>query len=106
MMSFLMISLEMINSSFFSFSYNILVMYMEKIYLKDYNPTAGILINLDSEKMDGALNIPYERLLINHKEILDKSKKYYIYCKGGIRSKKAVNILEFYGYNVVLVYKE
>lgn len=79
---------------------------MKKILLKNFNYNDGTLINLDKEKMDGALSIPYERLLINHKEILDKNKKYYIYCKGGIKSKKVVNILEFYGYDVTLVYSE
>ncbi len=50
-----------------------------------------------------SIHIPFEHLLVNYKELLDKNKKYYIYCTGGIKSKKVVNILSFYGYDVTLV---
>ena len=60
----------------------------------------------DSNVVDDSINIPYERLLINHKELLDKNNKYFIYCNGGVKSRKAVNILDFYGYDVTLVYKD
>ncbi|MGN1371162.1 MAG: rhodanese-like domain-containing protein [Candidatus Coprovivens sp.] len=82
---------------------------MKKILLKDYNSNMGIFIDInynDSKVVDNSIHIVYEDLLINHKELLDKNKKYYIYCNGGIKSKKAVNILDFYGYDVTLVYKE
>lgn len=82
---------------------------MKKILLKDYNSHMGVFINInynDKNIVNGSIHIPYENLLINHKELLDKSKKYFIYCNGGVKSKKAVNILEFYGYDVTLVYKE
>lgn len=82
---------------------------MKKILLKDYKSNMGIFIdvnNSDSKIVSGSIHIPYEKLLINHSELLDKSKKYYIYCNGGIKSKKAVNILEFYGYDVTLIVKE
>lgn len=80
---------------------------MKKILLKDCDSN-GIFINLDNKSLsiNNEMNVSYEDLLINYKEILDKNKKYYIYCKGGIKSKKAVNILDFYGYDVSLVYKE
>ena len=82
---------------------------MKKILLKDYKEEMGEFIDVnynDSQVQDHAIHIPYERLLINHKELLDKNKKYFIYCNGGIKSRKAVNILEFYGYDVTLVYHE
>lgn len=82
---------------------------MRKILLKDYNSNMGIFIDInynDSKVVDNSIHIVYEDLLINHKELLDKNKKYYIYCNGGIKSKKVVNILDFYGYDVTLVYKE
>lgn len=82
---------------------------MKKILLKDYNSNMGIFIDInynDSKVVDNSIHIVYEDLLINHKELLDKNKKYYIYCNGGIKSKKVVNILDFYGYDVTLVYKE
>ena len=82
---------------------------MKKILLKDYKSNMGIFINLgntDTLVVDNSVHYKYEDLLINHKEILDKGKKYYIYCNGGVKSRKAVNILEFYGYDVTLVYKD
>lgn len=82
---------------------------MKKILLKDYKDNMGIFIDINYENsnvVSNSINIPYERLLINHKELLDKNKKYYIYCNGGIKARKAVNILDFYGYDVTLVYKE
>lgn len=82
---------------------------MKKILLKDYKDTMGVFIDINytnSNVVSSSINIPYERLLINHKELLDKGKKYYIYCNGGVKSRKAVNILDFYGYDVTLVYKE
>lgn len=82
---------------------------MKKILLKDYKESMGIFIDINytnSNVVSNSINIPYETLLINHKELLDKDKKYYIYCNGGVRSRKAVNILDFYGYDVTLVYKE
>lgn len=80
---------------------------MKKILLSDYDYSRGIFIDLSNSKVVGSsMDVSYEELLINHSELLDKSKKYYIYCKGGIKSRKAVNILEFYGYDVTLVYVE
>lgn len=80
---------------------------MKRILLSDYDYSKGIFIDLSNSKVVGSsIDVSYEDLLINHSELLDKSKKYYIYCKGGIKSRKAVNILEFYGYDVTLVYVE
>lgn len=56
----------------------------------------GELINLDNY-------VPYEKLLYNPSLYLDKNKKYYFYCKKGIKSKKVVSILEIYGYDVTRV---
>ena len=71
---------------------------MKKILLKDYKKNMGVFIdvnNNDSKVVEGSIHIPYEKLLVNHKELLDKNKKYFIYCNGGIKAKKATNILEF-----------
>lgn len=77
---------------------------MKKIYFKDYDESMGIFIDLSSTNVIGSsMDVSYEDLLLNHSELLDKSKKYFIYCKGGIKSKKVVNILDFYGYDVTLV---
>lgn len=69
----------------------------------------GTLIDLEDSitynegHLEGAINIPYEKLLINHKEYLNKTGRYYLYCKKGFKSRKAVSILEFYGYDVTQV---
>ena len=82
---------------------------MKRIDLKNYDPNMGLLIDVsDAETyqkkmVPGSVNIPYERLLLNYEEILDKNKKYYIMCSKGIHSRKAVSILEFYGYDVTQV---
>ena len=80
---------------------------MKKILLSEYKPSMGIFIEVNdsyNNVVKGSIHIPYENLLVNYKEFLDKNKKYFIYCKGGIKSKKVVNILSFYGYDVTLVY--
>lgn len=69
----------------------------------------GTLIDLEdvitySEgHIEGAINIPYEKLLTNYKDYLNKTSKYYLYCKKGFKSRKAVSILEYYGYDVTQV---
>ena len=68
----------------------------------------GIFIEVNNNNnhiLKNSIHIPYDNLLLNYKELLDKNKRYFIYCNGGIKSKKAVNILSFYGYDVTLVYK-
>ena len=85
---------------------------MKKIKLSEYNESMGLLIDVEDQYtfskygINGSINIPYQRLIYHYKEELDKNKPYYIICNGGVKSKKIVNILEFYGYNVTQVYKE
>ena len=82
---------------------------MKKILLKDYQNYMGEFIDINnnpSNIVSNSKHIPYETLLINHKELLDKNKKYFLYCNGGVKSKKATNILEFYGYDVTYVSKD
>ena len=82
---------------------------MKRININNYNKNMGILIDLSDpvtfqeKKIPGSINIPYQKLLLNYKELLDKNKKYYLTCSKGIHSQKAVSILEFYGYDVTQV---
>lgn len=55
----------------------------------------------NNKHIEGALNIPLEKLLMHFNKYLDKNKKYYIYCQMGIQSKKLCRILQNNGYNVV-----
>lgn len=84
---------------------------MKRIDLNTYNPSMGTLIDVTDEitykknPYPGSVNIPYQKLLLNYKELLNKNKKYYIMCLKGIHSRKVVSILEFYGYDVTQVMK-
>ena len=70
----------------------------------EYND--GVIIDLEdvitysNNHLQNSINIPYDKLMFNYKEYLDKNKKYYLYCSKGRKSKKATEILKFYGYNV------
>ena len=70
----------------------------------EYND--GVIIDLEdvitysNNHLPNSINIPYDMLMFNYKEYLDKNKKYYLYCSKGRKSKKATEILKFYGYNV------
>lgn len=70
----------------------------------EYND--GVIIDLEdvitysNNHLPNSINIPYDKLMSNYKEYLDKNKKYYLYCSKGRKSKKATEILKFYGYNV------
>ena len=82
---------------------------MKRIDLATYNQSMGTLIDISDpitfqkKMVPGSINIPYQKLLLHYKELLDKSKKYYIMCMKGIHSRKIVSILEFYGYDVTQV---
>ena len=48
-----------------------------------------------------AINIPFEKLMVNPGQYLEQTKKYFIYCRSGITSLKACNMLSNRGYKVV-----
>lgn len=80
---------------------------MKFISIKEYDRSKGVFINISSEEkmVPESIHISYDDLVINHKEYLDKNKTYYLYCNGGVKSRKAYNILKFKGYDVVVVLK-
>lgn len=86
---------------------------MKRMNIKDYKSYMGTLIDIENPieykeyHHQDSINIPYERLMLNYKTLLDKNKSYYIVCSKGTKSRKAVSILEFYGYDVTqMSYKE
>ncbi len=100
------IILDFYHKSFFLISYNKVVMYMKRININKYHKSMGLLIDIQ-HPLDYAeyhhpdsVNIPYDKLMLNYKTLLDKSKPYFITCKLGTKSRKAVSILEYYGYDV------
>ena len=58
--------------------------------------------SFNNNHIEGAINIPYEKL-IKEPKILDKNKKYYIYCQKGITSLKIVKYLNSIGYNTISI---
>lgn len=59
--------------------------------------------NYNRNHIPGALNIPWETLLVHPDKYLSKRETYYIYCQKGIRTKQVCNILANNGYRVVHV---
>ena len=84
---------------------------MKKIMFSEYNPSMGILIDvqhpLDYEEnpTPNSKNMYADKLLMNYKTVLDKNKKYYIICNKGTLSRKVVAMLEYLGYDVTQVIK-
>lgn len=84
---------------------------MKRIMYSEYNPSMGILIDvqhpLDYQK-DPTLyskNVYADKLLMNYKTLLDRNKKYYIVCSKGTLSRRVVAMLEYLGYDVTQVLK-
>lgn len=50
--------------------------------------------------IQGSVNIPYSELLNNYRKYLNKNDSYYLYCKSGKLSKRAVMVLSSLGYKV------
>ena len=79
---------------------------MKRLNINDYHKSLGTLIDLqnpvdyDYYHHPDSINIPYEKLMLNYRTLLDKNKSYYIICNKGTKSRKAVIILEYYGYDV------
>lgn len=82
---------------------------MKTINEFEYRPEMGILIDVKdplSYKENHnpySINIYYDKLVMNHKSLLSKNQKYFIICDKGRKSKQAVRILSFYGYDVTYV---
>ena len=79
---------------------------MKRLTINDFNKNMGTLIDIQhpldfkNKHHPDSINIPYDTLMLNYKTLLDKNKPYFIICNKGTKSRKAVSILEFYGYNV------
>ena len=70
---------------------------VDKINLIDIRSTQ----NYNNNHIGNAINIPFEKLIISPSKYLNPMKKYFIYCRCGITSKKACQILSNIGYRVV-----
>lgn len=89
-----------------------MVIEMKRISIRDYHESMGTLIDLsdpityEKRKRPGSTNLTYDKLMLHYNEYLKKGVPYYIMCTKGIHSKRAVAILEYYGYDVTQVYLE
>lgn len=54
----------------------------------------------NQEHINGSINIPYNELINNYRQYLNKSESYYLYCKSGKLSRRAVMVLSSLGYSV------
>lgn len=57
--------------------------------------------NYQLNHVPGSINIPYDELMNNYRNYLNKNETYYIYCKSGKLSKRVVMVLSYLGYSVV-----
>ena len=69
---------------------------MKRIKKENYK-NEGIFINLDVNY------IPYLKIIYETEKYLDKKKKYFFYCKNGVKSKEVVMALTVKGYDVTQV---
>ena len=82
---------------------------MKKIMISDYNPSMGILIDVqhpeDYKKnpTPNSKNMYADKLLLNYKTVLDKNQKYFIVCIKGTLSIRVVAMREYLGYDVTQV---
>lgn len=82
---------------------------MKMIKEEDFMPHMGVLIDVrdpvsfKEHHNIYSKNIYYDTLLMNHKTLLNKNTKYFLICDKGHKSKQAVRILAFYGYDVTFV---
>ncbi len=61
------------------------------------------VLNYNNGHIPLAKNISYNSLLANPSNYLNKSEKYYIYCKKGITSMGLCRLLTNWGYQVYSV---
>lgn len=76
------------------------------IFYKDLRPNYNVIdirdrIDYEKDHYVNAINIPYIFLLNNPSKYLIKGITYYIYCYKGNMSKKASELLNALGYNIV-----
>ena len=82
---------------------------MKRISFKDFNPSMGILIDVQHpvdyklNPTPGAINIYADKLLMDSKQYLTYNKKYYIICHKGFLSRRVTSMLEYLGYDVTQV---
>lgn len=78
-----------------------------KDLLKNINANIIDIRSIESynnNHIPNAINIPFEKLIIEPNKYLNRMNNYYLYCRSGITSKKACEILLKQGYLVTNIY--
>ncbi len=57
----------------------------------------------NNNHIPGAINVPYEKLIVRPDAYLNFKQNYYLYCQKGVSSKKVVSILNRMGYHTIHV---
>ena len=55
----------------------------------------------NNNHIPNSINIPFEKLIVEPNKYLNRNEIYYLYCRCGVTSMKACEILRRMGYNVV-----
>lgn len=55
----------------------------------------------NNNHIPGAINIPFEKLIVNPEKYLNKDQKYFIYCQRDITSPRTCRILINKGYKAI-----
>ena len=79
---------------------------LESISVAELNNKINIIDIRSVEKynnnhIEGAINIPFDKLLMNPNKYLKKNETYYIYCQRGIQSRKMCLMLKNMGYKAI-----
>ncbi len=58
-------------------------------------------VEFQSSHLEGAENVDYQHNFKAEIQTMDKEKKYLLYCKSGIRSANAMQVMRHFGFNEV-----
>lgn len=61
--------------------------------------------DFESGHFNGAINMSYDFILENYRNLFNKNDIYYFYCYSGKLSKRIVMILSSLGYNAIMLVK-
>ena len=75
------------------------------ISIKDLKDKSNIIDirsiqSYNNNHIPNAINIPFEKLIIEPEKYLKRNIMYYLYCRSGLTSMKACEILFRRGFNV------
>lgn len=80
------------------------------ISVSDFNKLSNVNVidirsveKYNNSHIPGAINVPYDKLLLRVNDFISKNSKYYLYCQHGMSSLNVCKILSNLGFDVVNV---